>query len=149
RERLAPLLEDTGRERGQALYLLPYLAWANWDVGEQALAEAQVSEAIGRAQATGIRLALVDALRIQALLHIQQQRWEEAQARLEEALTSCRAMPYPYAEARALYVYGLLHQARGEPKRARERLKAAHAICARLGERLYAEHIVRTLAALD
>src|SRR5262249_6338524 len=69
RERLDPLLEGSAREGGQALYLLAYLAWANGELGEQALAEVQVSEvseAIDRARASGIHLALVEALRIQA-----------------------------------------------------------------------------------
>src|SRR5262249_1702452 len=147
--RLTPLIEGSARERGQSLYLLPYLAWANWDMREQALAEAQVSEAIGRAQASDLRIALVDALRIRALLHLQQQRWDEAQAALEEAVTLSRAMPYPYAEAKALYVYGLLHQARGEQEQARKRWQAALEILGLLGERLYAEPLERTLAAVN
>jgi hypothetical protein len=57
-------------------------------------------------------------------------------------------MPYPYAEAKALYVYGLIRAARGEPDRARARYDAAMAILARLGERLYAEHVERAQAAL-
>jgi len=93
-----------------------------------------------------VRPALADALRVQALLCLQQHRWDEAQAALEEAIALCRAMPYPYAEAKALYVYGLLHQAKGEPTQARERLEAALAILNRLGERLYAEQVEQALA---
>jgi hypothetical protein len=92
---------------------------------------------------------LVDALRIQARLCIRQQRWAEAEAALEEALSLCRAMPYPWAEAKALYVSGLLHKAKGEQEAARELLEAALAICARLGERLYAEQMEQALAGLE
>jgi hypothetical protein len=80
---------------------------------------------------------------------MRQQRFGEAEAALEEALILCRAMPYLWAEAKALYVSGLLHQAKGEQQVARERLEAALAICARLGERLYAARIEEALAALE
>ena len=121
-------------------------AWAALLLGEQGQAEALLEQAL--AQTRQVRLFLPDVLRIQALLCIGQERWEEAQAALEEALSLCQAMPYPYAEAKALYVYGLLHQAKGEPELARERLEAALAILHRLGERLYAEQVERTLAHL-
>jgi uncharacterized protein HemY len=91
---------------------------------------------------------LVQALRVSAQIAIRQQHWQEAASALEGIITRCQAMPYPYAEAKALYVYGQLHVARGEPAQARARFEAALAICARLGERLYAEHIERALAAL-
>jgi hypothetical protein len=93
-----------------------------------------------------MRPALVDALRVQAMLQIRQQHWREAQVALEEAMMLCRAMSYPYAEAKVLYVYGLLHQAEGEPGTAGERMQAALTLLNRLGERLYAEHVGRALA---
>lgn len=60
---------------------------------------------------------------------------------------AARAMPYPYAEARALYIYGQLHQARGEREAASARYAAALTILNRLGERLLAAQIERTLAS--
>ena len=57
-------------------------------------------------------------------------------------------MGYPYGEAKTLYVYGLLHTRKGEPEQACAQLEAALSICARLGERLYAEHAERALAEL-
>jgi tetratricopeptide (TPR) repeat protein len=92
--------------------------------------------------------AQVDALRSKALLAMQQRRWQEAEEALEVSRSLARPMPYPYAEAKALYVYGQLHVAKGEPDRARQRFAQALAVCARLGERLYAEHIEQALAEL-
>jgi predicted ATPase len=128
---------------------MPLLGWAALEEGEEERAEALIDEGIERAKMYQHRLALVDALRFQALLRLWQQQWAEAEAVLEESLALCRAMPYPYAEAKALYVSGLLHQAKGEHVLARERLEAALVILNRLGERLYAEHSERALAALD
>jgi hypothetical protein len=85
-------------------------------------------------------------LRVRAWLAIRQERWQEAEADLEETLARCRAMPYPYAKAKALYVYGQLHVAKGEPEQAREKARAALAICERLGEGLYRRHIAAVLA---
>jgi hypothetical protein len=44
---------------------------------------------------------------------------------------------------------GLVHQAKGEQEATRKRLEAALAICARLGERLYAEQMEQALAGLE
>jgi tetratricopeptide (TPR) repeat protein len=128
---------------------LPLLAWTQLARNKEERAQAEVIQAIARARTLQMRPALADALRVQALLRIQQQRWEEAQGALEEVLTLCQAMPSPYAEAKALYVYGLFYQAKGEPLQARERLEAALAILRRLGERLYAEQVERSLAGLE
>ncbi len=95
------------------------------------------------------QLALLDTLRVCALLDVRQARWHEAERALEEALALARAMPYPYAEAKALLVYGQLHAAKGEPEPARARFAAALAILDRLGEGLYRPHIARALAELQ
>jgi tetratricopeptide (TPR) repeat protein len=83
----------------------------------------------------------VDALRIQGLLAIAQQRWDVGVTALEEALTLAHAMPYPYAEAKTLWVYGRLEAARNAPAAARKRFKQALAVCDRLGEGLYRRYI--------
>jgi predicted ATPase/DNA-binding XRE family transcriptional regulator len=136
------------REQAQSLdtYVLqPMMAWAELQLG--GLEEAAAALALGIANVPG--LWHVDALRVQALLAIEETRWTEAEEALDQTLTLCRAMPYPYSEAKALYVYGQLHTARGEPERAREKFQAALAICDRLGERLYRLHIERALAGLE
>src|SRR5262249_41906059 len=100
------------------------------------------------AMAQRIQMELLGIWPTQARLALRQGAYEQAEYALEEALTLTRTMPFPYAEAKALYVYGLLHVRKGEPEHAREKYEAALAICARLGERLYAEHVEQALAAL-
>jgi tetratricopeptide (TPR) repeat protein len=149
RARLEPLIQHARAEPGadDATTLLLMLAWAYLELGDTSLAQTLAAEAV--AQAARFRqVDLVQALRVSAQIAIRQQHWQEAASALEETITRCRTMPYPYAEAKALFVYGQLHTAQGEPDRARERYTAALAICARLGERLYAEHIERALAGL-
>jgi hypothetical protein len=107
-----------------------------------------VAQAVTRAQAQDNKLALVEALRVEALVALHQKRWAEAEAALEEGLEMARAMPYPYAEGRLLYVYGQLHLQKGEPGPARERLEAALAIFQRLGARKDAERVAQALADL-
>jgi tetratricopeptide (TPR) repeat protein/transcriptional regulator with XRE-family HTH domain len=124
------------------------LAWAALERGDQPQAEKWLAEGHRRAQSEHRQLRLVDALRIQALLCLRQERWSAARDALDEALTSCRAMRYPYGEVKALYVYGRLSAQQGEMEQARERFEAALAICARLGERLYAEQVEQALAGL-
>lgn len=124
---------------------LPLLGWAALELGEEERAEGLIAAGIERARTSQHRLALVDALRIQAQLCVRQQRWAEAEAALEEALILCRAMPYPWAEAKALYIFGLLYQAKGEKALARERLEEALAILHRLGERLYTAQVQAAL----
>jgi tetratricopeptide (TPR) repeat protein len=148
--RLEPLLErfDPQQPVWPHTYLLN-LAWIRLQQGDQTQAGAHLEQAITRATAEENRIALGNALRVKAMLLIQHYNWQAAQEALEEALTLAQAMPAPYAEAKALYVYGLLHRAKGELEQARERLEAALKICARLGERLYAERIAEALAVLE
>ena len=94
------------------------------------------------------RVALVEALRVQALVFTRQHRWIAATHSLDEGLTLAERIPYPYAEARLLYVYGEMHVHKGEPEPARERLEAALAIFRRLGARKDTERVEQALATL-
>jgi hypothetical protein len=69
--------------------------------------------ALARLRAEHLRLALVQALGVQARLAMRQGHWQDALGALSEGLDVARAMPYPYAEARLLHVAGLLHAAQG------------------------------------
>jgi tetratricopeptide (TPR) repeat protein len=133
------------QEPNVTMFILPTLAWAELALDQLEAAEATHARAIPRAQAASATFALTDALRVQALLAIRCERWDEAAAALNEALDLARPMPYPYAEAKALYMYGQLHVAKGEPEQARPRYEAALAILNRLGERLYAAQVERAL----
>jgi tetratricopeptide (TPR) repeat protein/transcriptional regulator with XRE-family HTH domain len=146
--RLAPLLDRPGLEEWQVTELLPVLAWAHLELGEVEQAADVASRAVRRACAQGNRLSLVEALRVQGLVALRQERWDEAMQVLEEAVSFARRMRYPYGEARVLHVYGLLHARREEPEAACRRLEAALAICTRLGACLEAEQIERIVAHL-
>src|SRR5262249_51801416 len=116
------------------------------ECGEHERAQERLTHGLERARAAHLNFALVDALRVQAIVAIRQGHHAAAEAALEEALAYSRAMRYPYAEAKALYIYGRLYEATGEPEQAREKYKQAMTICTRLGEGLYRPHIERALA---
>jgi len=91
------------------------------------------------------RLALVEALRVQALVALRQERWAEVARALEEGLRVVREIGYPYAEARLLHVFGLLRIQTGPPTEARERLQAALTILRQLGARGEAAQVQQAL----
>jgi len=129
--------------------LLPLMAWAHLDLGELDVAMEMAARGLTRARAEGNRVALVDALRVQAMVAIRQRQWEEAERFLGEGLARAGGMPYPYAEGRLLHIYGLLHLDTGETRPARERLEAALAIFRQLGARKEIERVDRVLDDLD
>jgi predicted ATPase len=147
RARLDPLL-DRCEHRIEVTILLPPLAWAYLQLGDFAQARALVTQATHLAASEQNRFDLVAVRRVEAQLALGQGRLQDAEAAIEESLSLSRSMPYPYGESKALYVSGQLHIAKDEPERARERFERALVICGQLGERLYAEHIEQTLAAL-
>jgi hypothetical protein len=141
---LKPLLDRPGMREWEVEPLLPLLAWAQLALDRDDEAAATLAAAKARCG----KLWLVDVQRVEALLAIKQERWQEAAASLDEALSMCRAIPYPYAEVKALYVYSQLYTATSKPQQAHEQYEAALVICDRLGEGLYRTHIARALAAL-
>jgi tetratricopeptide (TPR) repeat protein len=146
--RLEPLLDYPGVREFQVQWVLPQLAWAYLERGDEHRATILAAQSEARARAERHDFFLVDALRVQAMVAMRQSSWQEAQEALEESIGLCRSMPYPYAEAKALYVYGRLQVAKGEPEQARENYQAALVICKRLGEGLYKPYIERALDAL-
>jgi tetratricopeptide (TPR) repeat protein/transcriptional regulator with XRE-family HTH domain len=156
RERLAPLLAGAGQRPWPAPFFLlsiaqalSILAWAHVELGDVVAADEVVGQAIMRAQATNYRLAWVNALRVQAMVRICQEQWDEAEQALEAGLALAQSMPYPHGQARLLQVYGEMHVKRGEPVRAQERLAAALAIFCRLGARKDAERAEQAIVALQ
>jgi tetratricopeptide (TPR) repeat protein len=153
RERLEPLLDRPGPRyaSGRAIDemgILPYLVWAAVLLGDEEQAEILLAQTLGGAEAAALRPAMVTALRAQSLLAQQQGHTQMAKDALERAFNLGRAMSSPYDEAKTLYFHGMLHLQRGDIQRARARLQQALDICARLGERLYAEHAERALGQL-
>jgi len=147
---LEPVVNEPGRpSENDITPLLPLLAWACIEVGDEAQAKLLLDWAAPQAEAQHHRLALLDVLRVRARLALRQQRWREADTMLDQALALCRAMPYPYAEAKALYCRGQVFAAMGKPEQAREHYLQTRAICLQLGEKLYLSQIERALAGGD
>jgi tetratricopeptide (TPR) repeat protein len=150
RMRLQPIVETPGYGAyNDVTPLLPLLAWACIELGDERQAETLLERAAPQAKAQHHELALLDVLRVRGLLCIKQQCWQDGRKVLEQALTLARGMPHPYAEAKVLYTTGCLDAACGEPAAARRRFTASLTICTQLGERLYAESIEREMSALD
>jgi tetratricopeptide (TPR) repeat protein len=147
--RLAALLAGAGHDVWGGLYAQATLAWAHLEMGRVAAAAEVVGQAVARARATGNWHALVDALRVQAMVATRQGRREDAERALTEGLSLARRLPYPYAEGRLLHAYGALHTQQGEPEAALERLEAALAIFRRLGARKDAERVEQALSTLQ
>ncbi len=146
--RLEPLRDRPGLEECDVTTLLPVLAWAYLELYRLDEAAATVEQALARARPEEMRLVLVEALRVQALLALRREQWEAAAHSLEEGLTLACAMPYPYAEARLLHVHGQMHAQKRELQLARRRLEAARALFAHLGARADVLNAERALAAL-
>jgi hypothetical protein len=146
RAQLLPVLDQADHEELDVTELLPLLAWAALECGDSAEAEALLSACVRRAQYQEALTVVPDALRVRARLERRRGCWGAAEQALEEALVLSRSLPYPYAEVKALFEYGHLQLQQGMAQQARERFEAALAICARLGEQLYAQHIEAMLA---
>jgi len=145
---LEPLSRHVGLPGDVGPWITTPLVWTHLALGQREEARQRAQEGVESARAGRYQLFLVDALRARALVSMDRSAWQEATDDLDEMRALCQAMPYPYAEAKALWVYGRLEVARGHPVAARECFTQALAICARLGERLYAEQIERELMTL-
>jgi hypothetical protein len=141
RLRLEPLLSRTTSRESDLTEALALLGSAHLALGDVQQAEALVAASVTRAAATGLRCALADALRLQALVAARAGRWEEAWARIVESVMLARDLTYPYAEAKARRVHAQLLLQQGDAAQASEQFAAARALFARLGEHLYAEHL--------
>ncbi|MGO8947508.1 MAG: BREX system ATP-binding domain-containing protein [Ktedonobacterales bacterium] len=147
--RLRPIVEALGYEAyNDVTPLLPLLAWACVELGDESKAEILLEQAAPQAEAQRHYLALLDVLRVRGLLCIKQQNWQAGQKALDQALTIARGMPHPYAKAKVLYTAGCLEAAGGDLATARQQFTAALAICSQLGERLYAGRIESEVSAL-
>ena len=147
--RLEPCLDRATPYEQASTDLMPLVAWACLQLGDDERATALLTECLKHARERHYHVLLADALRIQALLATRQHRWQEAKAALDEGLALARSMPYPYAEAKGLFVCGDLYAVQDERERAREQYVASIAILGQLGERLYAEGVERALAEVN
>ena len=146
RVRLAPLLEVPGLKVSYSKEAIALLARAYLELGEADQTQALLAQIFREARQAKMRPALVQALRVQALVLSKLERWEEAENALQEALTLCRGMAAPYAEAKTLNTAGLVSHKKGELEPSRQRFEATLTILEQLGERLYARSIEQLLS---
>ncbi len=147
-KRVQPLLDPTTADEKDSIALLPFVSWAELELGVLTNANAMLNRCLRQARATGNRLVIVDALIAQARLRIRQAEWMDARESLDDALAISKNMAYPYADIKARYVYGNLYAARHLPVQAREQYEQALKLCRRLGERLYRQRIEQALGRL-
>jgi transcriptional regulator with XRE-family HTH domain/tetratricopeptide (TPR) repeat protein len=145
RRRIEPIAEEEAQRAGPGMHSA-MLAWALFDLGEIAAAEALAAKAV--TYISGDIFARATALSVYAMILTHQERWREAEAALDEAFAYFQAISNPFAEARMLYLYGRLYAAQGEVERAHASIEAALAIFHRLGAQLYVQHAERALAEL-
>lgn len=117
--RLEPIL--AGADQHDTAFMLPSLAWAHLQQGRLSEAERVTVAAVARARAERNRLALVDALRVRALVTMELERWDEAQCALDDGLDLARRSGYLPAETRLMGVYGELHARMGTLEAAQKR----------------------------
>lgn len=146
--RLVPLLDRPGQQEALVTYLLPYLAWASIEIGQEDEADEQLQECLTRANSEDIRLALVDALRVRVMQMTRRSKFAEAEQSLEEGLLLSRELPYPYAGAKLLFSGSLAARAQGNDDLARERLQQARDALRALGENFYLPHVEQALASI-
>jgi tetratricopeptide (TPR) repeat protein/DNA-binding XRE family transcriptional regulator len=149
RARLIPLLDPPSEEASSHIDMLPLLAWSHLEIGDVAQGQFLVEQCIQRCMDAHLRVVLLDAWRVAAMIATRRDQWQEAYTAAGNALTLASSMRYPYAEAKILYAYALAHLGAGERAVATERLNAALAILHRLGERLYAVHVEHALVGLQ
>ncbi len=130
RDRVLPLVEGANPHVPDAVAVLPLLAWAHLEMGEIERATSIVAEAIQLLRAMGMRVMLVNALRIQAMVAQRQGDRGTAETTLAEAVSLADAIGYPYAKAQALFDWALLAP---DDVASQERLREASAIFTRLG----------------
>ncbi|HEV2235038.1 MAG TPA: AAA family ATPase, partial [Ktedonobacterales bacterium] len=147
-ERLLPLVDQPDQREADVCQLLPLLAWAAVDLGDEAAAAAALADATARATAARMRPTLINVERVSARLAVLRGHTDQAAPPLERALASARELRCPYAEAKVLYDWGSLGARLGDTEHARQRLAASLALLGRLGERLYAEQAEGALALL-
>lgn len=146
RERLEPLLDRGPGDEGDVTFLLPVLASAYLGAGDTAQATESAARAIARARLERNRRALVDGLRVSALVAGNRGLWVEAERDLRGALRMARAMRYPYAEARLLETRADVRRQHQLPTTGLPDLVAARGIWHRLGS---TRNVGRVTASID
>jgi hypothetical protein len=133
RARLDTVLTRSDLSAADVTGLLPLLAWAHLEMNDPERAESAVKLAVERATVTGMRLYLVDALRVKGMVERHRRRWQESERTFRDALELAQSLRYSRAEGWILYESGLNQNDEGNREAALQRLEEALAVFCRLG----------------
>lgn len=128
-----PLLDRPGLEECDVTTLLPLLAQAYLQLDEVEEAHRQTEQALTRARREGMRPVLVEALRVDVMIAMREERWEDGRRSLSEGLALAREIGVPYGEARLLRTGASLWEALGHGTAAQEGRQQAEDIFRGLG----------------
>ena len=146
--RLEFLLDRPEMEEQDVTMMLPTVALAHLELGDDVLADIVITGALARARKQGHVLAQVEALRILGTLRQRQARFAESIDTFETGLNIARDLPDPYQTGRLLYGLGVVEGMIGDVDRARLRLTEALTIFTRLGARADAQRVKRSSGEL-
>jgi Flp pilus assembly protein TadD len=133
--RLHPLVGTPGWD--DHLTFLLALAWTYLENGDVGAADEAAAGALREASRQRVPVGQVEALRLQGMIAGRQGHWQAAAGSLGQALERAREIAYPWGEARTLYALGVMDAHHGRPDQAREHLRRAEALFARLGAHAY------------
>jgi tetratricopeptide (TPR) repeat protein/transcriptional regulator with XRE-family HTH domain len=128
RTRLEIVLERSDLSAADVTGLLPLLAWAHLEMNNPLTAETLVELAVKRATTSGMRLYLVDALRVKGMIERHRRHWQKAEGTFKDVLEMAQTLRYVRAEGWILYESGLNQHDEGNRQVARQRWEEALAI---------------------
>jgi tetratricopeptide (TPR) repeat protein len=135
RDRLQQFAGRTGMTEGDQAFMLSLVARAYLAEGNVGEARSTIAGAVERARAHENLPALMNLLRVQGLVAVEEENWEEARSSFEEALQLAGRMRNPYAEARVLEAYGQMLSGSGDAEKAVDHLEKALELYRSLGAR--------------
>jgi len=146
--RLMPVRDDPHLSTEDLVEVLPILAEIYLALGDESNAGRVAERAVQQARDQQHQIALLEALLVNIMVLVQQERWDESRELVEEAVQGARDIHHPYAEARALYWSSVIRTPHDDPGQAHERLREALAIFRRLGAQKDVERVERALPRL-
>lgn len=144
--RLAPFIDHERPHDVDEYVLLPLFAWAELEMAQGSRAAHLLELALAYADTNHLIPTTISALRVRALLNERQGRPAQALDDLRDALALSDGIQHPYQVAKVQLIAAHISAGENRTGHMREHARAALAILAPLGERLYATEAERLLA---